>query len=311
MFGFGIMDNLIMIQAGDFIDKQFGATLGITTLAAAALGQVFSDVSGVLFGGTVEAAAVTAGFAAPLLKAGQRNLPAARRAILGGGVCGVTLGCLVGASCLLFMDLDKEEREQKAKEMETVLDTVMRHGDEIIGAERCSVFIVDEEKGEMWSKYVMGDNSESHKYESEKVALLTVKISESLVGLCCSEKAVINIGDVKAHPRYSSKKKFVEQQNKSYDLGAFEIRDVLCAPVIIDGKVVAVVEFLNKTKLNSEDEKKSNNKWTGGGSANANANANTMLTRKTTKLNPTFTDNDEKLATMLAHHVALFMTNMA
>tara|TARA_B110000305_G_C19276597_1_gene557155 strand:- start:205 stop:924 length:720 start_codon:yes stop_codon:yes gene_type:complete len=212
MFGFGIMDNLIMIQAGDFIDKQFGATLGITTLAAAALGQVFSDVSGVLFGGTVEAAAVTAGFAAPLLKAGQRNLPAARRAILGGGVCGVTLGCLVGASCLLFMDLDKEEREQKAKEMETVLDTVMRHGDEIIGAERCSVFIVDEEKGEMWSKYVMGDNSESHKYESEKVALLTVKISESLVGLCCSEKAVINIGDVKAHPRYSSKKKFVEQQ---------------------------------------------------------------------------------------------------
>jgi len=133
-------------------------------------------------------------------------------------------------------------------------------------------------------------------------------------------------------------------QNKSYDLGAFEIRDVLCAPVIIDGKVVAVVEFLNKTKLNSEkDEKKSNNKWTGGGSANANANANTMLTRKvserranwgpercvllrslttltnsgalrsaqTTKLNPTFTDNDEKLATMLAHHVALFMTNMA
>ena len=56
------MDNLIMIQAGDFIDKQFGATLGISTLAAAAMGQVFSDVSGVLFGGTVEAFAVKMGF---------------------------------------------------------------------------------------------------------------------------------------------------------------------------------------------------------------------------------------------------------
>lgn len=54
MVGFGIMDNFIMIQAGDAIDNTFGATLGIATLTAAAFGQVFSDVSGVLFGGVVE-----------------------------------------------------------------------------------------------------------------------------------------------------------------------------------------------------------------------------------------------------------------
>ena len=40
-------------------------------------------------------------------------------------------------------------------------------------------------------------------------------------------------------------------------------------------------------------------------------NSGALRSAQTTKLNPTFTDNDEKLATMLAHHVALFMTNMA
>jgi len=79
MLGFGIMDNLIMIQAGDYIDKTFGAKLGITTLAAAAMGQVFSDVSGVLFGGTVETFAVKMGFKVPRLGKGQAQLPAARR----------------------------------------------------------------------------------------------------------------------------------------------------------------------------------------------------------------------------------------
>ena len=56
MFAFGFMDNLIMIQAGGYIDATFGAALGLATLAAAAMGQVVSDVSGVIFGSTVERA---------------------------------------------------------------------------------------------------------------------------------------------------------------------------------------------------------------------------------------------------------------
>lgn len=40
-----------MIQAGDLIDQTIGVTLGLTTLAAAACGQVVSDFTGVTFGG--------------------------------------------------------------------------------------------------------------------------------------------------------------------------------------------------------------------------------------------------------------------
>ncbi len=40
---------------GEFVDSTLGVTFGLSTLTAAAIGQIFSDVSGVCFGGTVEA----------------------------------------------------------------------------------------------------------------------------------------------------------------------------------------------------------------------------------------------------------------
>ena len=40
MIGFGFMDNLIMIQAGDLIDNTTGVRFGLATLTAAAFGQV-------------------------------------------------------------------------------------------------------------------------------------------------------------------------------------------------------------------------------------------------------------------------------
>jgi hypothetical protein len=44
--GFGILDNMIMILAGEYIDQSLGAMLSISTMAAAALGNIISDVAG-------------------------------------------------------------------------------------------------------------------------------------------------------------------------------------------------------------------------------------------------------------------------
>ena len=45
--GFGIVDNAVMLLAGEQIDMAFGASLGLTTLASAALGNLVADVVGV------------------------------------------------------------------------------------------------------------------------------------------------------------------------------------------------------------------------------------------------------------------------
>merc|ERR1711862_1003490 len=55
MVGFGFMDNLVMITAGDAIDAHFGHTLAISTMAAAGYGQCVSDVAGITSGGLVDA----------------------------------------------------------------------------------------------------------------------------------------------------------------------------------------------------------------------------------------------------------------
>lgn len=53
-FFFGFFDNSIMLICGDFFDMYLGTTLGISTLAAAAMGNIVGDVSGIWLGGTVE-----------------------------------------------------------------------------------------------------------------------------------------------------------------------------------------------------------------------------------------------------------------
>lgn len=52
--GFGFTDNCLMVLSGDFIDGTIGVALGISTLAAAALGNAFSNSMGMVLHGGIE-----------------------------------------------------------------------------------------------------------------------------------------------------------------------------------------------------------------------------------------------------------------
>ncbi|XP_026190792.1 transmembrane protein 65, partial [Cyclospora cayetanensis] len=52
--GFGFMDNCLMLLCGEIIDLQLGVALGLSTLAAAGLGNLVSCASGVVTGGFIE-----------------------------------------------------------------------------------------------------------------------------------------------------------------------------------------------------------------------------------------------------------------
>ena len=97
MVGFGFMDNFIMITAGSAIDNTLGVQMGLATMTAAALGQVVSDVSGVLFGDTMARAFQVR---PANLSEAQKKLASVARLRLGGAVGGVILGCCLGASAL-------------------------------------------------------------------------------------------------------------------------------------------------------------------------------------------------------------------
>ncbi len=119
MVGFGFMDNIIMVTAGDMIDQHLGATLGITTLTAAALGNVCSDSSGVLFGGVVDAAAERLKLTRPHFTPTQLAARSVRLAGTLGSLVGVICGCFLGMTTLVFKDLDAAEKLRRSQQVET------------------------------------------------------------------------------------------------------------------------------------------------------------------------------------------------
>jgi tRNA-specific adenosine deaminase 1 len=120
--GFGIMDNTVLILAGEAIDIELGAVLNISTMCAAAIGNIIADLCGVAFG-TVFATyleSVTRGRLTlppyPQLTYAQRELRSVK--IYGQlGVCaGLTLGCIIGMFPLLFFSTEKKDHHKEAVE---------------------------------------------------------------------------------------------------------------------------------------------------------------------------------------------------
>lgn len=118
--GFGIMDNSILLLAGEAIDTTLGVTLGISTMCAAAIGNIISDVVGVAFGTVIEdAIARWSGRIErlsngkvklpplPKLSHEQRNLRSVRLASQLGCAIGLTVGCIIGMFPLLFFPEDE------------------------------------------------------------------------------------------------------------------------------------------------------------------------------------------------------------
>jgi len=102
MVGFGIMDNVVMITAGEAIDSTFGVYLGISTMAAAGFGQCISDVAGLTSGGLVDAGVSKLNLRHHGLSPKQLDLKIARIYSTFGACVGVLTGCLLGMTVLLL-----------------------------------------------------------------------------------------------------------------------------------------------------------------------------------------------------------------
>ncbi|EER10540.1 gaf domain protein, putative [Perkinsus marinus ATCC 50983] len=148
-----------MIQAGELIDMSFGVRFGLSTLTAAAVGQLFSDASGVCFGSTVDNLVCRL---FPRLQQGeigkritaahlQTGSPyAARLKFLRtfSAVAGVMIGCSLGMTQLLFMDLKKAERLKALQQCRPLFVTLMEEGHELLNCQRCALYLkVDDTAG--------------------------------------------------------------------------------------------------------------------------------------------------------------------
>ncbi|MBU2575112.1 MAG: GAF domain-containing sensor histidine kinase [Elusimicrobia bacterium] len=142
-----------------------------------------------------------------------------------------SLEMLVMVSRLLSSKLDISE----------LLLTIMRLASRVVGAERASLYLLDEKAQELYFDVALG--------LPEDVQKMRFKLGEGIAGTCAKEGRSLIINDVAADPRHAQK-----VDNKS----GFVTRALLTCPMIIKGKVIGVVQAINKADGDFSETDKNN-----------------------------------------------------
>jgi len=196
MVGFGMMDNLVMIQAGQYIDSTLGVSLGLATMTAAAAGQVVSDVSGVVFGGALERVLHKARFIEnPPLTTAQRQLAISRNVSMFGAVVGVVIGCALGATSLLFVDLTVRERIQHAIMLREVVNDMITaaaaNGSQRLAVSTCTIYVEHAHDFDMQPNKSTNEADSQQQQQRTEIKALHKAASRTLQQ-CATERRVLN-----------------------------------------------------------------------------------------------------------------------
>ncbi len=113
-------------------------------------------------------------------------------------------------------------------DLDKLLGLILNAATKGIGADRGTVYLVDDLKGELWSKVAQGD----------KLAEIRLPIGKGIAGHVAKTGDVINIPDAYADPRFNP------EVDKST---GYRTRNMLCMPLKNkDGKIIGVFQLLNK-----------------------------------------------------------------
>lgn len=113
--------------------------------------------------------------------------------------------------------------------VQSMILTVTMHANELVQADRCTVFLVDEKKQQLWS--VSSDSGKE----------IRIPKTAGIAGECACEGKLIAIPEAYEDPRF----------NKEIDIKTgYRTTSILAVPVLRrQGKVLAVIQMINKTEF--------------------------------------------------------------
>ena len=298
---FGFIDNTVLIYAGDAIDNSVGVAFGLSSLAAAAMGQIFSDTSGVLFGGAIEAWVLRAGFTQPVLTTEQNVMRVTRTTSTAGKVCGVVAGCCLGLLNLLLIDPHAAEKAKEEKEFTAVFRAIMDEGHNVVGCAAASLWIVDYDKRELWTRASSGNARDD--------AVVRRPFGCGIVGDVAATGKVSNVSNCSTHPAF-------DVSVDAEGVTGFTTHSALTGPVIDErGRVVAVVQLVNKGGGKDGEGARASRggrgkEGRGGEGGGAKKTGWFGSARRGEKERRTFDENDERLLEMMCHHISVTFAAM-
>ncbi|MGO9764978.1 MAG: HD domain-containing phosphohydrolase [Myxococcaceae bacterium] len=123
--------------------------------------------------------------------------------------------------------LDVAKAMAAARDLESLLPLIIFEAAKVVDADRCTLFILDRDRGELWSKVAQGAAKE-----------IRVKLGRGIAGTVAETGEAINITDAYQDARF----------NRDIDLTTgYRTRTVLCVPMRdAAGEVTGVLQALNK-----------------------------------------------------------------
>ncbi|MEC4984663.1 MAG: GAF domain-containing protein [Oscillatoria sp. PMC 1068.18] len=127
--------------------------------------------------------------------------------------------------------------------LEQIMDAFTLKIGQILQADRATIFLVDAEKGQLWSRVSQSDKTKSRD--------LRIPLNVGIAGYVAATGVPLNITDAYKHNLY----------NKEIDeIPGYRTKSLLCMPIVSSvNQVVAVVQLLNKagdTCFDEEDEQR-------------------------------------------------------
>jgi len=96
---------------------------------------------------------------------------------------------------------------------------------DLVGADRCSIWLIDAQTQELWTKVAHG------------LGQIRIPLGKGLVGCCVAEDRVLMVNDAADEPRL--------HRQVDHETG-YRTRRVLCVPLRAEGRVIGAIQLLNK-----------------------------------------------------------------
>ncbi|MDQ7779608.1 MAG: SpoIIE family protein phosphatase [Planctomycetota bacterium] len=114
------------------------------------------------------------------------------------------------------------------KDIDNLLQLIMREATRLVGADRSTLFMVDERRNELYSRIA----------QKSEITEIRVPLGKGIVGHVTGTGEVVNIKDAYCDNRFNPE---VDKRT------GFRTRNILCAPLrTYDDKVIGAIQILNK-----------------------------------------------------------------
>ncbi|MDF1563032.1 MAG: GAF domain-containing protein [Deltaproteobacteria bacterium] len=132
--------------------------------------------------------------------------------------------------------LDVAKAMTVERDLDALLGLILREAKKTIDADRCTIFVLDPDKGILWSRIAQGLSTQE----------IRLPVGQGIGGWVAEHDEVLNIPDAYEDDRF----------NRAVDVATgYQTRSILCAPMRgAAGEVVGVIQALNRADGNPFDD---------------------------------------------------------